>query len=411
MRGPPSAVVASLLLLQPGLATAAAPHRNCKAPAPPPAPPPQPPHTPHGHDPEYYSNHVPLAPGVTLHANIHPLLHSVELLLQANAPPGAKDIAWLGLGLSPDGRMSAGSFMVGWGGPHAEPRGCVKATSLPVGAAESAPNGPAGFPIEDTGWAFYDGAAWLQVSRPWHDNLPGHTSITATGSLHVMYAAGSKAPTSCSGNLEAADYHDILHGAKAIQVGDLVHGAPSLYSRTAASAATPVEEDLAALPQRPQWPRENVAHLGTSVHADIGYTTVTERIFSQPFYLRNGDLVFTAFDDTILPMPSGDYAVLKLEGGLMDCNNESVPLDVVYNHHWLMKPVSGPTTHFNKPCPDGQDFSYVFGVGAESRKTPTIIPDGYGYHVQDGTVWGANIHILHTEGLAGGDQGSAHRTR
>ena len=75
------------------------------------------------------------------------------------------------------------------------------------------------------------------------------------------------------------------------------------------------------------------------MHTELGYTTVTERIFSEPIYLRNGDLVFTAFDDTLLPMPTGDYAILKLEGGLMDCNNESVPLDVVYNHHWLMKQV------------------------------------------------------------------------
>lgn len=402
------AVVASLLLVQPGLAAAAATPRNCKAPAPPPAPAPgpHPPHPPGGHDPEYYSNHVPLGPGVTLHANVHPLLRSVELLLQANLPTGAREIAWLGLGLSPDGKMSAGSFMVGWGGRDMEQHGCVKATSLPVGATESAPNGPAGFPIEDVGWAFYDGAAWLQVSRPWHDNLPGHTSITATGSLHVMYAAGSKAPNGCSGNLEAADYHDILHGSATIQVGNLVHGAVSTVA-----AANVVEEDPTAPPQRAVFPRENVVHLKTGGHAEMGYTTVTERIFSQPFYLRNGDLVFTAFEDTILPMPTGDYAILKLEGGLMDCNNESVPLDVVYNHHWLMKPVSGPTTHFNKPCPDGQDFSYVFGVGAESRKTPTIIPDGYGYHVAAGTVWGANIHILHTEGLAGGDQGATQMTR
>ena len=55
--------------------------------------------------------------------------------------------------------------------------------------------------------------------------------------------------------------------------------------------------------------------------------------------------------------------------------------------------VEGPTTHFNAPCPKAQDFSYVFGVGAESRKTPTIIPPGYGYKVRNGTTWGANIHV------------------
>ncbi len=286
-----AAAAASLLLLQPGLAVAAAPHRNCKAPAPPPAPPPLPPHRPSGHDPEYYANHLPLGPGVTLHANIHPLLKNVEILLQADSPPGAKPIAWLGLGVSPDGKMSAGSFMIGMGGTDVEQQGCVKVSSLPVDAREGAPNGPAGFPIEDAGWAFYDGAAWLQLSRPFHDNLPGHASISATGSLHLMYAAGSTAPTSCSTKLESADYHDILHGSKTIQMDDLVHGAASHYMSLAAPAAAVVEEeDLAAPPQRPEFPREQVAHLGTGVHSELGYTTVTERIYSEPFYLRNGSL-------------------------------------------------------------------------------------------------------------------------
>lgn len=286
-----AAAAASLLLLQPGLAVAAAPHRNCKAPAPPPAPPPLPPHRPSGHDPEYYANHLPLGPGVTLHANIHPLLKNVEILLQADSPPGAKPIAWLGLGVSPDGKMSAGSFMIGMGGTDVEQQGCVKVSSLPVDAREGAPNGPAGFPIEDAGWAFYDGAAWLQLSRPFHDNLPGHASISATGSLHLMYAAGSTAPTSCSTKLESADYHDILHGSKTIQMDDLVHGAASHYMSLAApAAAVEEEEDLAAPPQRPEFPREQVAHLGTGVHSELGYTTVTERIYSEPFYLRNGSL-------------------------------------------------------------------------------------------------------------------------
>ena len=79
------------------------------------------------------------------------------------------------------------------------------------------------------------------------------------------------------------------------------------------------------------------------------------------------------------------------------CNNQSVPLDTLYNHHWLMKPTSGPTTHYNTPCPPNEvvlpslneygDFTYVFGVGAESRKTPAVVPDGFGYHVKAGTKW------------------------
>ena len=41
----------------------------------------------------------------------------------------------------------------------------------------------------------------------------------------------------------------------------------------------------------------------------------------------------------------------------------------------------------------------------QSRKTPAVVPDGFGYHVINGTKWGANIHVLHIVGLADGEQG------
>ena len=355
--------------------------QTCRRPAPPPPPGPAPPAPgprPGGHDPSYYATHTTLAPGITMHATMHPLLRDVEILLQAKIPAG-KTVAWLGLGISPNGTMAAGSFMVGWNSPDPEKEGCVVATSLGAHAPSGAPTGPAGFAISDTAFAVYDGYALLQVRRPLHDTLPGHSSIARK--MHVLWAAGSKAPHSCSSVLESADYHDVFHDSKEVDVSpdQVLEHPPARFALDPAS----------------------------TVHAthELGYTTVQETLYSQSYFLKDGDLIFTQFEDTLLPMPSGDYAILSLVGGLVDCNNESVPLDVVYNHHWLMKPIAGPTTHYNSPCPDGQAFSYVFGVGAESRKTPTVIPQGYGYHVQNGTVWGANIHVLHTQNIAGGAQG------
>jgi len=133
---------------------------------------------------------------------------------------------------------------------------------------------------------------------------------------------------------------------------------------------------------------------------ELGYTVIEETLVTQSYYLADGELIFTDFNDTIVPMPSGDYAVLGFSGEMVDCNNLSVPLDVLYNHHWLLKPIRGPTSHYNTPCPANSsqfgsavDFTYVFGVGAESRRTPTVVPDGYGYPVKEGTIWGANIHV------------------
>eukprot|EP01045_Picozoa_sp_COSAG04_P027674 COSAG04_NODE_4102_length_2302_cov_1.492056_2_plen_271_part_00 len=131
---------------------------------------------------------------------------------------------------------------------------------------------------------------------------------------------------------------------------------------------------------------------------ELGYTVIEETLVTQAYYLADGDLIFTDFASTPIPMPEGDYAILGLSGEMVDCNNQSVPLDTLYNHHWLLKPIAGPMHHDNAPCPqtkgDSNDpyglnrFTYVFGVGAESRKTPTVMPDGFGYHVQAGTKWG-----------------------
>ena len=87
---------------------------------------------------------------------------------------------------------------------------------------------------------------------------------------------------------------------------------------------------------------------------ELGYTVIEETLVTQAYYLADGDLIFTDFASTPIPMPEGDYAILGLSGEMVDCNNVSVPLDILYNHHWLLKPTSGPTKHFNTPCPPNE---------------------------------------------------------
>jgi hypothetical protein len=158
-----------------------------------------------------------------------------------------------------------------------------------------------------------------------------------------------------------------MHGSYTLSLDDLLgqtRPAPALASALDAAVAGAAELPDTTVAQRPVFER-----VSSKAHThELGYTVVSDRMLTKPLYLRNGDLAFTAFDETIVPMPEGDYAVLSVVGDVVDCNNESVPLDVVYNHHWLLKPIEGPTTHFNSPCPKAQDFAYVFGVGAESRR-------------------------------------------
>jgi hypothetical protein len=55
--------------------------------------------------------------------------------------------------------------------------------------------------------------------------------------------------------------------------------------------------------------------------------------------------------------------------------------------------------HKNELCKNGPE--YVFGIGAESRNNPIRFPSGYGHVVTGERYWGANLHLLHTQGLAG----------
>ena len=178
--------------------------------------------------------------------------------------------------------------------------------------------------------------------------------------------------------------HDIGKGSKAVPPGSLdlarqTHNAPVVFTQHG--------------PER---------IVRTEVNPTTGqtYAVVEQSVYSSPMYLKNGEVVWTDIHSTIIPMPAGgDYAILKMRGEVVDCNNISVPLTTVYNHHWVMRPTN--REYNDRACPD-ETFSYIFGVGAESRDTFTSFPPGTGYIVKEGTEWGANIHLLHTEGLAGG---------
>ena len=75
---------------------------------------------------------------------------------------------------------------------------------------------------------------------------------------------------------------------------------------------------------------------------------------------------------------------------------QSTPLTEIYDHHLIVR----NNVHKNRLC---RNIDNVFGFGAESRNTPFGFPAGYGYPVAEGTEWGANIHLLRTEGLEGED--------
>lgn len=141
-------------------------------------------------------------------------------------------------------------------------------------------------------------------------------------------------------------------------------------------------------------------HLTTRfTHPTLGYEVVNTTYRSQALPLNPGQVVFTKPADTPMPMPNGTYAILGFKGEVVDDNHDSVPLSTVYDHHWIAM----DRFHENIICNGGEGPDYVFGIGAESRRTPAQFPDGHGYIIYDADAnqWGANIHLLHTVDLAG----------
>ena len=127
------------------------------------------------------------------------------------------------------------------------------------------------------------------------------------------------------------------------------------------------------------------------------FTVQQETYYSAPITLEAGHMVFTDYAKTRLKMPSGEYAITYFIGDIVFADtHQPVPLSDVYDHHWI----AVSSAHRNQLC-KGSNIEYVFGIGAESRHSPVSFSPGFGYHVANGTYWGANIHLLRTEGLAG----------
>ena len=76
----------------------------------------------------------------------------------------------------------------------------------------------------------------------------------------------------------------------------------------------------------------------TLVSATTGLTyTVESKMYqSPPLLLAPGGVIFTDPHETRLEMPTeGDYAILSFKGEVVDAIGKSVPLDTVYDHHWI----------------------------------------------------------------------------
>ncbi|XP_060962908.1 uncharacterized protein LOC115705647 [Cannabis sativa] len=141
---------------------------------------------------------------------------------------------------------------------------------------------------------------------------------------------------------------------------------------------------------------------------------------SQKFELGPGSVINRFYYD--IDFPRGHIAVKSFNAEVVDEAGNPIPLHETYLHHWVVYRYYQPKDEYQKHniskliiagnngiCQDDILGQY-YGLGSETRKTPTFVPDPYGVEVgnpaeiPDGYEerWLLNVHAIDTRGTVDG---------
>ncbi|KAF7803918.1 stress up-regulated Nod 19 protein [Senna tora] len=166
--------------------------------------------------------------------------------------------------------------------------------------------------------------------------------------------------------------------------------------------------------------------LGTPLSHALRNTqnNIKEAVFFSPkFELKPGSVSNKYYYD--IEFPRGHVAIKSFTGEVIDEEGNSIPLYETYLHHWLVFRYHQRkgATHTGHGIPPKSDYAIVrnsglchqkdfilsqyFGIGSETRKTTTYIPDPFGIEIvnpaeiPDGyeEKWLLNVHAIDTRGV------------
>ncbi|XP_019167419.1 PREDICTED: uncharacterized protein LOC109163135 [Ipomoea nil] len=138
-----------------------------------------------------------------------------------------------------------------------------------------------------------------------------------------------------------------------------------------------------------------------------------ETLLSPRFELEPGSVCNKFFYG--IDFPRGHIGVRGFDAEVVDEEGNSIPLHETYLHHWVVgklmipKGVEAQKEHYNETATlvwnSGvcAELPQYFGLGSETRKTDTHIPDGYGIEIGNpppgfGEGWLLNVHAIDTRG-------------
>ncbi|KAJ6832047.1 uncharacterized protein M6B38_345290 [Iris pallida] len=161
--------------------------------------------------------------------------------------------------------------------------------------------------------------------------------------------------------------------------------------------------------------------LTTVVHASRDPERVDRSIkssvfLSPPFFLREGSVENKYYYD--IPFPRGHIALKSFNAEVVDEMGFSIPLHETYLHHWVIERYYGPKgTQVDRSSSkfiSGRNagvcnytLGQYFGLGSETRKTSTWIPEPYAIEIGNPTEipsgyeerWFLNVHAIDTRGV------------
>lgn len=151
--------------------------------------------------------------------------------------------------------------------------------------------------------------------------------------------------------------------------------------------------------------------------------TVKSAVFKSPAFILGPGEVQNKYYHGI-NFPRGHIALKGFDAEVVDEKGDSVPLNEVYLHHWLVErfyhksPLTGEQKKMQNKRFSGEEFlpasndgvcknlRQYFGLGSETRHTSTFIPGPYGIVVGDPKTipegyqesWLLNVHAIDTRG-------------
>ncbi|XP_066331023.1 uncharacterized protein [Miscanthus floridulus] len=148
-----------------------------------------------------------------------------------------------------------------------------------------------------------------------------------------------------------------------------------------------------------------------------GRLVKTKTFLSPPIFLRPGDVADKYYMD--IAFPRGHLALKSFNGEVVDERGVPVPLHETYLHHWVVEPYyaakdGAAAAAEGRPrmiparnsgvC--NHTLGQYYGLGSETRRTATWVPDPYGIEIGDPSAapegyeerWMLNVHAIDTRG-------------